>query len=97
MQDLRALALHELGSQLSKDNIVAEIFTHFTSQYVFTSSSVAMLNLLCNRYDDVRELEVRVLKEHWAELKGTVEMSDMLKKVVRCNMPHATAIMGALW
>lgn len=45
----------------------------------------------------MRELEVRVLKEHWAELKGTVQMSDMLKKVVRCNMAHATAIMGALW
>lgn len=55
-----------------------------------------LTNSLCDRHDDVRELGVRVLKEHWAELKGTVEMSDILKKVVRCNMAHATAIMGAL-
>ncbi|KAI0726972.1 hypothetical protein C8Q72DRAFT_887095 [Fomitopsis betulina] len=79
MQDLQALALKELGTHLSKDNIVAEVFTKCAS-----------------RHDDVRELGVRVLKEHWAELKGTVEMSDILKKVVRCNMAHATAIMGAL-
>ena len=38
-----------------------------------------------------------MLKGHWAELKGTVELAEVLKKVVRCNLAHATAIMGALW
>lgn len=39
MQELRALALKELETQLSKDNIVAEVFTKFTSQCVSPSSS----------------------------------------------------------
>ena len=42
MQDLQMLALKELGSQLSKDNIVMEVFTYFTSQCVLPSSSASM-------------------------------------------------------
>ena len=45
----------------------------------------------------MRELELRVLQANWPELKGTVELAQVLQQVVRCNLSHATAIMGTLY
>ncbi|TFY56067.1 hypothetical protein EVJ58_g7868 [Rhodofomes roseus] len=76
---LKELALKELSSQLSKENIVTEIFTGFTA-----------------KHEEVKDLELRILKEHWAELKGTEQVSEVLKNVVRGKLPHAAAVMAEL-
>ncbi|KAH9837754.1 uncharacterized protein C8Q71DRAFT_559595 [Rhodofomes roseus] len=76
---LKELALKELSSQLSKENIVTEIFTGFTA-----------------KHEEVMDLELRILKEHWAELKGTEQVSEVLKNVVRGKLPHAAAVMAEL-
>ncbi|KAH9837753.1 uncharacterized protein C8Q71DRAFT_559596 [Rhodofomes roseus] len=80
MADLKDLALKELKSQLSKDNIVKEIFTPFTSQY-----------------EEVKEMELQLLKRHWEELKGSAQVTEMLSNIVSGRYPHATSIMTEIW
>ena len=46
MKELRALALKYLASQITKENVVAELFTKFTSQWVLmTPEGSASLTL----------------------------------------------------
>ncbi|KZT68030.1 hypothetical protein DAEQUDRAFT_812383 [Daedalea quercina L-15889] len=79
MAELKALALKDLGSQISKENVVAEVFTEFTSEY-----------------EEVKNVEVKVLKEHWAELKNTKQVLEIFVKIARGDIPHAAGIMAAI-
>ncbi|KAH9922246.1 uncharacterized protein B0H18DRAFT_1185478 [Fomitopsis serialis] len=40
-----------------------------------------------SRYGEVKDMELRTLKEHWGELKGTEQISQILRKVVRGELP----------
>ena len=45
----------------------------------------------------MRAAELRVLKEHWGELKNTQEVAETLWKVVRGELSHAADVVAALW
>lgn len=45
----------------------------------------------------MRAVELRVLKEHWGRLRYTEEVTAVLRRVVRGELPHAEDVMAALW
>ena len=49
------------------------------------------------RHAEVRAAELRVLKEHWGELKNTQEVAEILRKVIRGELSHAANVVAALW
>lgn len=38
-----------------------------------------------------------MLREHWGKLKDTEEVTGVLRRVVKGELPHAADVMGALW
>ncbi|KAH9921168.1 uncharacterized protein B0H18DRAFT_1022275 [Fomitopsis serialis] len=80
MADLKNMAFEELKSQLSKDNVIKEIFSQFTSQH-----------------EQVKDMELQLLKRYWDELKGSDQVSEMMMKVVSGKHPHAASIMMEIW
>ncbi|EPS98893.1 hypothetical protein FOMPIDRAFT_115441 [Fomitopsis schrenkii] len=79
MKELKALSLKYLASQISKENVITEIFTKFTSQY-----------------EEVQNVELQVLREHWEELKQTEQLLEVSARIVRGELPHVTGILAAL-
>lgn len=89
------MALKNLEEQISKENVVAEIFTKFTSRWVSLGYGYPASQRLY-RYEEVQKVELHVLREHWEELKHTEQVSDVSARIVRGELPHVTGVLAAL-
>lgn len=48
------------------------------------------------RYEEVQNVELQVLREHWEELKQTEQLLEVSARIVRGELPHVTGILAAL-
>lgn len=96
MKELQALALKYFASQISKENVVSELFTKFTSEWVPVTQSSLLLISRRPRYQDIMDVELGVLREHWEELKHTEQVLGLSARIVRGELPHAMSLLAAI-
>ena len=53
-------------------------------------------DLALRRYEEVQDVELHVLREHWEELKHTEQVLEVSAKIARGELPHVTGIVAAI-
>lgn len=48
-------------------------------------------------HDRVKAAEMRFLKQHWDEIKGSNQVAEMLMKIASGRYPHAAPILTDIW
>lgn len=82
-----------IRSQLDKNNIVQELFSPFTAEWVIPES-LRFIELMClprGRHKDVREMEHELFQSKLKPLVDRALLSDMIESSSSGEHPHRTA------
>jgi len=56
----------------------------------------AQIDLKFFRYKTIRDMELAFLFDHWEELKSSQQLDDIIKEVIRGDLPHASDVLKAI-
>ena len=98
---LRDLALDDIRSKITSENVAAELFSRFASRWVFILQSEIITKITCrpegNRDNDVMKMHCELLGGEFTEESTTASVEDVIKGMVGGRAVHrASALKLAL-
>lgn len=94
----KACALIYLKGLIAVGSVLDELFTSFTAQCVFrVLLCVLRLPSLASRFDEVKDLKLRVLVSHWDTSNLPEKLGAKMLELASGRIPHAGKIMEELF
>lgn len=99
LTDLSALALRNIRTQLTADNVMVELFSNFTSRYLFylhASTLHRLTSPLLHRYPEVKDMELQFALEHWGEIRASSGLRNKIADIASGEHPECVEILTTL-
>ncbi|PCH43144.1 hypothetical protein WOLCODRAFT_144397 [Wolfiporia cocos MD-104 SS10] len=87
-------SIYHLAHELQLERLQKLAMDHLRSQLSRRTILAEIFSQFTSRFDEVKNIELEVLRSHWSEIVGTTELQEMLTKVVCGDYPHANKVMA---
>ncbi|PCH43145.1 hypothetical protein WOLCODRAFT_144398 [Wolfiporia cocos MD-104 SS10] len=87
-------SMYRLANELRLHRLKKLAMDHLRSQLSRRTILAEIFSQFTSRFEEVKNIELEVLRSHWSELVGTPGLREMLARVVRGDYPHAKEVMA---
>lgn len=89
-------SMYRLADKLGMRNLKELSLQHLAFRLSANSILTEILSKFTSRFEEVRRVELAVLKKYWDELKGTQDLKDTLIEITDGWYPHASGVVAEM-